>query len=85
MPPCGILYTQSAIIALIEQIKSLDGENKVYMEPTGKYYEPVVSRLYYASIFVTAVNSTLIRDFGDDSLRVTMTDEVDTKKSPSCS
>ena len=35
MPPCDIPHTQSAINALIKQIKSLDGETKVCMEHTG--------------------------------------------------
>ena len=41
MPPCDIPHTQSAINALIKLIKSLDGETKVCMEHTGRYYEPL--------------------------------------------
>ena len=66
MPPCDIPHTQSAINALMEQIKSLDGETKVCMEHTGRYYEPVANWLSDAGIFVSAVNPILIRDFGDD-------------------
>ena len=80
MPPCGIPHTQSAINALIEQIKSLDGETKVCMEHTGRYYEPVANWLSDAGIFVSAVNPILIRDFGDDSLRTPKTDKADSKK-----
>ena len=80
MPPCDIPHTQSAINALIEQIKSLDGETKVCMEHTGRYYEPVANWLSDAGIFVSAVNPILIRDFGDDSLRAPKTDKVDSKK-----
>ena len=80
MPPCDIPHTQSAINALIEQIKSLDGETKACMEHTGRYYEPVANWLSDAGIFVSAVNPILIRDFGDDSLRAPKTDKADSKK-----
>ena len=80
MPPCDIPHTQSAINNLIEQIKSLDGETKVCMEHTGRYYEPVATWLSNAGIFVSAVNPMLIRDFGYDSLRTPKTDKADSKK-----
>ena len=80
MSPCDIPHTQSAINALIEQIKSLDGETKACMEHTGRYYEPVANWLSDAGIFVSAVNPILIRDFGDDSLRTPKTDKADSKK-----
>ena len=80
MPPCDIRHTQSSINALIEQIRSLDGETKVCMEHTGRYYEPVATWLSDAGIFVSAVNPILIREFGDDSLRTPKTDKADSKK-----
>lgn len=73
MPPCDIPHTQSAINALIEQIKSLDGETKAC-------YEPVANWLSDAGTFVSAVNPILIRNFGDDSLRTPKTDKADSKK-----
>lgn len=80
MPPCDIPHTQSAINALIERIRNLDGETKACMEHTGRYYEPVAAWLSDAGIFVSAVNPILIRDFGDDSLRTPKTDKADSKK-----
>ena len=80
MPPCDIPHTQSAINNLIEQIRSLDGETKVCMEHTGRYYEPVATWLSDAGIFVSAVNPILIKEFGDDSLRTPKTDKADSKK-----
>ncbi len=80
MPPCDIPHTQSAINALIGRIRSLDGETKVCMEHTGRYYEPVATWLSDAGIFVSAVNPILIRDFGDDSLRTPKTDRADSQK-----
>ena len=80
MPPCDIPHTQSAINDLIERIRGLDGETKVCMEHTGRYYEPVATWLSDAGIFVSAVNPILIKDFGDDSLRTPKTDKADSKK-----
>lgn len=80
MPPRDIPHTQSAITELITQIKALEGETKVCMEHTGRYYEPVAAWLSDADIFVSAVNPILIKDFGDDSLRAPKTDKADSKK-----
>ena len=80
MPPHDIPHTQSAINELIEHIRNLDGETKVCMEHTGRYYEPVATWLSDAGIFVSAVNPILIKDFGDDSLRTPKTDKADSKK-----
>ena len=80
MSPRDIPHTQSSINELIEIIRSLDGETKVCMEHTGRYYEPVATWLSDAGIFVSAVNPVLIKDFGDDSLRAPKTDKADSKK-----
>ena len=80
MPPRDIPHTQPQINALIELIRGLDGETKVCMEHTGRYYEPVATWLSDAGIFVSAVNPILIKDFGDDSLRSPKTDKADPKK-----
>ena len=80
MPPCDIPHTQSAINDLIDLIRGLDGDTKVCMEHTGRYYEPVATWLSDAGIFVSAVNPILIKDFGDASLRSPKTDKADSKK-----
>lgn len=86
--PCGeivsspfeIKHTMQDISHLIHQIKSLEGESKVVMEHTGRYYEPVVHQLSQAGIFVSAVNPKLIKDFDNDSLRRVKTDKADSVK-----
>ena len=78
--PRDFRHTQSDISSLIGIIKSLDGETKVCMEHTGRYYEPMASWLSDAGIFVSAVNPILIKEFGDDSLRAPKTDKADAKK-----
>ena len=80
MPPKDFRHTQSSINDLITLIKCLDGETKVCMEHTGRYYEPVASWLSDAGIFVSAVNPALIKNFGDESIRAPKTDKADAKK-----
>lgn len=80
MKPCDFKHTQSDINALIEKINSLDGETKVCMEHTGRYYEPIASRLSNAGIFVSAVNPFLIKSFGNESIRAPKTDKADSVK-----
>jgi len=80
LPPCDFSHTQSGMNSLIEIIRGLEGETKVCMEHTGRYYEPVANRLVNAGIFVSAVNPILIRRFSEDSLRSPKTDKADAKK-----
>ena len=80
LPPRDYRHTQSSINELIATIKGLDGETKVCMEHTGRYYEPMASWLSSAGIFVSAVNPKLIRDYGDESLRAPKTDKADSRK-----
>ena len=80
LAPRDYRHTQSSIDELIATIKSLDGETKVCMEHTGRYYEAVASWLSAAGIFVSAVNPWLIKDFGNDSIRAPKTDKADAKK-----
>ena len=80
LPPRDFRHTQSSINELIATIKGLEGETKVCMEHTGRYYEPVASWLSAAGIFVSAVNPLLIKEYGDESIRAPKTDRADAKK-----
>ena len=80
LAPRDYCHTQSSINDLVTTIKGLDGETKVCMEHTGRYYEPVASWLTEAGIFVSAVNPWLIKDFGNESIRAPKTDKADAIK-----
>jgi len=67
--PFIVSHTQSSIHKLIDQLSSLDGETRIVMEHTGRYYEPKAQRLSNAGFFVSAVNPKLIKDYGHNSLR----------------
>lgn len=80
LAPRDYHHTQSSINDLITTIKYLEGETKVCMEHTGRYYEPMASWLSEAGIFVSAVNPWLIKNFGNESIRTPKTDKADAKK-----
>ena len=80
LAPKDYRHTQSSINDLIATIKGLDGETKVCMEHTGRYYEPMASWLSDAGLFVSAVNPWLVRNFGEESIRTPKTDKADAKK-----
>lgn len=78
--PFQIKHSSGNIQSLIEQIKSIEGESRIVMEHTGRYYEPLARELSLANLFVTAVNPKLIKDFGDNSLRKVKSDKADAVK-----
>ena len=62
--PFSVSHTGSELKELADYLKSLDGETRVVMEHTGRYYEPVARFLHEEGIFVSAVNPKLIKDYG---------------------
>ena len=61
--PFSVGHTGSELKELADYLKSLDGETRVVMEHTGRYYEPVARFLHDEGVFVSAVNPKLIKDF----------------------
>ncbi|MBC3887711.1 IS110 family transposase [Acetobacterium paludosum] len=78
--PFEIRHTSNEISSLINQIKSIEGESRIVMEHTGRYYEPLARELSQTNLFVSAVNPKLIKDFGDNSLRKVKSDKADAIK-----
>lgn len=78
--PFTVHHTPSELSELADYLKSLDGETRVVIEHTGRYYEPVAQVLHDAGVFVCAVNPKLIKDYGNNSLRKVKTDKADSKK-----
>ena len=80
--PFVVRHLSNEIHSLIELIQSLDGESRIVMEHTGRYYEPVAHQLSNAGLFVSAVNPKLISDFQDEdnSLRKVKSDKADAIK-----
>lgn len=78
--PFEVKHTSSNFNSLIRLIKSIDGESRIVMEYTGRYYEPIVRKLIESNLFVSVVNPKLIKDFGDNSLRKVKSDKADSVK-----
>lgn len=78
--PFEIQHTSSGIKSLVDLINSVDGESRVVMEHTGRYYEVLAHQLSEAGIFVSAINPKLIKDFDNDSLRKVKSDKADSVK-----
>jgi transposase len=78
--PYEVHHTSSELRQLAHTLKSLDGETRVILEHTGRYYEPVAQILQDAGIFVSAVNPLLIKEYGNNSIRRVKTDKADSLK-----
>ena len=78
--PFEVRHTKSGMNDLVNYLNTLDGECRIVLEHTGRYYEPVVRWLSGAGLFVSAVNPKLIKDFDNNSLRRVKTDKADAKK-----
>ena len=78
--PYEVRHTSSELSELASTLKSLEGETRVVLEHTGRYYEPVAQMLHNAGIFVSAVNPLLIKEYGNNSLRKVKTDKADSLK-----
>jgi len=78
--PYEVRHTASELRELAKTLKSLDGETRVVLEHTGRYYEPVAQTLSNAGGFVSAVNPLLIKEYGNNSIRKVKTDKADALK-----
>ena len=78
--PFEIKHTTSDIHSLVELINSVEGESRIVMEHTGRYYEVLAHQLSEANLFVSAINPKLIKDFDNDSLRKIKSDKADAVK-----
>ncbi len=79
--PFTVPHTGDGLTSLVETLNAFDdGEMKIVMEHTGRYYESIALFLYRAGFFVSAVNPLLIRKTGDNSLHAVKTDPADARK-----
>lgn len=78
--PFEVVHSSSGINSLIAYLHALDGDTRIVMEHTGRYYEPMAQQLADAGFFVSTVNPKLIKDYGTNSLRKVKTDKADALK-----
>ena len=78
--PFEVAHTEDELSELANLLLSLDGETRVVMEYTGKYYEPIARYLRGAGLFVCVVHAMLIHNYGKNSIRRVKTDKADAVK-----
>ena len=78
--PFEVSHTAEGLASLARQLKAIDGETRVVMEHTGRYYESVANVLHESGLYVSAVNPLLIKEYGGNSLRKVKTDKADAMK-----
>lgn len=78
--PFEVRHTPDALMALAEQLKGYEGQTRVIMEHTGRYYESIAKVLHENGLYVSAVNPLLVKEYGNNSLRRVKTDKADAKK-----
>jgi len=78
--PFEVSHSGTDLNDLAKRLRLLDGEVKVVMECTGRYYEPVAQTLHRLGFFVSTVNPLLIKEYGGNSLRRVKTDKADARK-----
>src|SRR5574344_1904077 len=78
--PFDVRHSAEDLTALAQQLKAIEGETRVVMEHTGRYYESVAKVLHEAGLYVSAVNPLLIKEYGNNSLRKVKTDKADAMK-----
>ena len=78
--PFEVRHTAAALMALAEQLKGYEGETRIILEHTGRYYESIANVLHENGLYVSAVNPLLVKEYGNNSLRRVKTDKADAKK-----
>lgn len=80
LKPFEVAHTLDGLSHLAEMLNALDGDVRVVMEHTGRYYESVAQFLHGAGFFVSSLNPLLIREYGGGTLRRVKTDRADAVK-----
>lgn len=80
MRPFDVAHDTQGLESLVEKLRGLDGEVKVVMEHTGRYYESIAQVLHGAGFYVSALNPLLIKEYGGNTLRKVKTDKADARK-----
>ena len=81
MKPFEVQHTAEGFAVLIKKLNALDGESRIVMEHTGRYYESFAMSMYRAGFFVSTINPLVIKEFRDGiSVRKVKTDSADSMK-----
>ena len=78
--PFDVSYTSQNLNELAKYLGSLDGDTRIVMEFTGRYYDPILKALYKTGLFVSVINPHLSKKFRNNSLRKVKSDPADARK-----
>jgi transposase len=78
--PFEVTHSASELKTLVKMLRNLEGETRIVMEYTGKYYQPIARYLYDSGFFVCVVHAKLMHDFANNSIRKIKTDKADAVK-----
>ena len=81
MKPFEVPHTTDGFAYLSEKLRGLNGEARIVMEHTGRYYESFAMSMHRAGFFVSAVNPLVIKDYREGvDVRKVKTDRADALK-----
>ena len=79
--PFEVQHTADGFAALVGKLNELNGEARIVMEHTGRYYESFAMSMHQAGFFVSAINPLAIKEYQDGvSVRKVKTDKADAVK-----
>jgi transposase len=78
--PFDVKHNAVSLQGLAERLCKLDGETRIVMEHTGRYYEVAAKVLHDNGLFVSAVNPILIANYGEYKVHGVKTDNADADK-----
>lgn len=79
--PYEVQHTTEGFADLAKRLNTLDGEVRIVMEHTGRYYESFAMSMYRSGFFVSAVNPLAFKDYQEGiSVRKVKTDKADALK-----
>ena len=79
--PFEVQHTAEGFATLAEKLSALDGEARIVMEHTGRYYESFAMSMHQAGFFVSAINPLAIKEYQDGiTVRKVKTDKADAVK-----
>lgn len=79
--PYEVQHTTEGFADLAKRLNTLDGEVRIVMEHTGRYYESFAMSMYRYGFFVSAVNPLAFKDYQEGiSVRKVKTDKADALK-----
>ena len=78
--PFEVTHSHDSLSNLAQRLLALGSDVRVIMEATGRYHEPVVEVLHHFGLFVSVLNSIIIKQSGAGSVRKVKSDKKDALK-----